>query len=356
MNMYRFDSIVIIAALAAALSGCSGSGGAAPVSSPTASTPPSTSIPTDQQRAQAATQTATNNAACTAIQPFYWEIGDRSAALTGGTAGGASPAATTPLLIASASKWFFGAYVVQVRNGNLGANDLAALTMRAGYTNLKYSTCTKRVPAAQNAETVHECLVAAHLGGGSNADYDGTAAGKFFYNGGHFQWLADTGLGLGAANNAALQSAIAAVVGMDLSFTYDSPQLAAGIQTSGQDYGLFLRKILGNQLRMHDALGTNAVCASPAACPGQAISSPIPASETWHYSLGHWVEDDPAVGDGAYSSPGAFGFYPWIDASKTYYGILARYSQPSLLGDTVAFDSVNCGRRIRKAWLTGTAQ
>ena len=37
------------------------------------------------------------------------------------------------------------------------------------------------------------------------------------------------------------------------------------------------------------------------------------------------MEDDPAVhGDGAFSSPGAFGFYPWIDSSKSYYGIISR--------------------------------
>lgn len=107
---------------------------------------------------------------------------------------------------------------------------------------------------------------------------------------------------------------------------------------------------------MHDALGTQAVCANPKTCPGQALSSPIPTTETWHYSLAHWVEDDPLVGDGAFSSPGAFGFYPWIDASKTWYGVLARYSTRSVTDDSVAMDSVTCGRKIRKAWLTATPQ
>ena len=70
---------------------------------------------------------------------------------------------------------------------------------------------------------------------------------------------------------------------------------------------------------------------------------------SWHYSLGHWIEDDPA-GDGAYSSPGAFGFYPWIDTSKTLYGVVARIV---LAG---AYDSALCGAQIRKAWVTGVAQ
>ena len=61
-----------------------------------------------------------------------------------------------------------------------------------------------------------------------------------------------------------------------------------------------------------------------ASAVGTAANTPVPSTESWHYSIGHWVEDDPAVGDGAFSSAGAFGFYPWIDASKTYYGVLAR--------------------------------
>ena len=73
-------------------------------------------------------------------------------------------------------------------------------------------------------------------------------------------------------------------------------------------------------------------------------------SESWHYSVGHWVEDDPVVGDGAYSSAGLFGFYPWIDASKTYYGIVGRVIPDG------AMDSVECGRIIRKAWLSGISQ
>jgi hypothetical protein len=63
------------------------------------------------------------------------------------------------------------------------------------------------------------------------------------------------------------------------------------------------------------------------------------------------------MGDGAFSSPGAFGFYPWIDASKTTYGVLARHASVSLTADDpVATASVLCGRTIRKAWFAATAQ
>jgi len=56
------------------------------------------------------------------------------------------------------------------------------------------------------------------------------------------------------------------------------------------------------------------------------------------------------VGDGAFSSPGAFGFYPWIDRTKTSYGVVARNEMGG------ALTSVFCGRLIRKAWVTGTPQ
>jgi len=82
----------------------------------------------------------------------------------------------------------------------------------------------------------------------------------------------------------------------------------------------------------------------------KALFAPIPPSESWHYSVAHWVEDDPKVGDGAFSSPGAFGFYPWIDASKSYYGVVARAAPNG------AWASVQCGRLIRKAWLVGKSQ
>ena len=102
---------------------------------------------------------------------------------------------------------------------------------------------------------------------------------------------------------------------------------------------------------MSTKLGTSAVCTNPATC-ADALFTPIPSTESWHYSIGHWVEDDPAVGDGAFSSAGAFGFYPWIDSTKTWYGVLARV----LPAQEEGYASAQCGRLIRKAWVTGVTQ
>lgn len=309
----------------------------------------SSSSLTNNERTYAATQTAQNNNYCVAVRPFYWEIGDQNAALVSGSVGGTSFTATTDMPIASASKWIFGAYVAQLHGGQLTAEDISALTMNSGYTNFDEVSCIRLVQSIQDAETVNDCFQSGGASGGKNSDYQSDNLKHFFYNGGHFQNLA-VNLGLGSLNNANLQAAVQTQLGADFNFTYGTPQLAGGVNTSAANYAIFLRKILNNQLAIHDLLGQHAVCTQLSSCP-TAVYTPAPASESWNYSLGHWVESDLLMGDGAFSSAGAFGFYPWIDKTKTYYGVLARKSNPGS-----GFESATCGRLIRKAWVTGIVQ
>ena len=288
----------------------------------------------------AALQVAAASPKCKAIEPFYWEIGDARTPLVSGQEGARAPGAHTVMPIASASKWVFGAYVVQVRTGQLSRAEIDALTMRTGYTSFKYSRCVKLLPGRRDRETVNDCL---HEG--KNAEFSPQFVGKFFYNGGHFQQFSVTGLGLGEQNNATLAQTIRRGLGIPFAFEFGSPQLAAGIQTSAADYGGFLRALLDGRLLLGAQLGSHAVCTNPASCP-QAQHTPVPGDRQWQYSLGHWVETGPAS-DGAFSSAGAFGFYPWIDAHKQYYGIVAREKRSR----TAAVASAECGQEIRRAFL-----
>lgn len=305
-------------------------------------------VPDKSQQLQAATLTAQTQPDCVAIQPFYWEIGDGSERLVGGGAPVDETAyqRDSVLLIASASKWWWGAYVAERRQGALSSADLKSLRMLSGYTQLNYASCLRLTPDRQAAETVSDCLNT-----GSNGQYVAANDGRFYYNGGHFQQQA-VALGLGADTSSQLASEIGAVLGPELGIAYDSPQLAAGGKASAASYARFLQKLLRGELALSALLGSSPVCTNPADphCSGAAYS-PIPASESWHYSLGHWLEDDPQVGDGAYSSAGFFGFYPWISADRRHYGIVARYD--SSLGAYSA--SVACGRLIRQAYETGQA-
>jgi hypothetical protein len=319
------------------LAGCGGGGGSTDPAPPPP--PPPTAGPTEAQRIAAATTTANSHAKCTAVAPFFWEVGDRSAARASGSvlrAGDSTRVeAGTPMALASATKWLFGAYVVQKRGGVLSADEVRYLHFRSGHTSFV---------ACLPGQTVDACLAFPAANGAYTAANDG----RFFYDGGHMQKLASL-VGLGAMGNAALAAEFRSVLGDDLAFTFSQPQLAGAAQGTPDDYTRFLRRLLDGRLRLGELLGTQAVCTNPATCLN-AVATPVPASESWSYSLGHWVETDPVVGDGASSSAGAFGFYPWIDATRTWYGVLARQAAAGS-----GNESADCGRLIRKAWVTGVA-
>lgn len=282
---------------------------------------------------------------CTAIRPFYWEIGDRTGALGNGSVNQAGNTttytATTPMSIASASKWIYGAYVAERRAGALTAEDIQFLSFRSGYTNFTLTGC-------DNFDTVAECVARS-----TNGVFTAANVGKFAYDGAHMQKhasLAAPGMNLGAMGNTALALEIRRVLGTEINLTYTQPQLAGGIRSTAADYAVFLRKIFNNQLHMAALLGTNATCTNPLTCP-TALNTPIDGALNWNYSMGHWVEADPVSGDGSFSSAGAFGFYPWINASKSLYGIVARVG-----GAGGGEASAQCGVRIRKAWVTAQVQ
>ena len=340
----RLSAAVFPALLLAACGGGGGSSPTPPGSSPLppASTP-TASAPSMAARTAAATSTAQNNANCTAVQPFYWEVGNAAQALASGSVnapgGGGTPTYTASSLmsIASASKWMYAAYVVQKQGGVLSTSDVSFLHFTSGY--VSFNTCLP-------TQTVDGCVQYQ-----SNDVLSPSAVGLFSYGGGHMEKHADL-IGLGAMDNTALAVEIESQLGGDVPIAYSQPQLAGGVVTTPTAYAVFLRKLLSGQLLLGRMLAADEVCTNPATCPS-ALNTPIPQTESWSYALGHWVETDPTVGDGAYSSAGAFGFYPWIDASLSWYGILARRDSG---GNNDGYASAQCGRLIRKAWVSGVAQ
>jgi hypothetical protein len=298
---------------------------------------------TGSKQAVAATATAETNASCIAVAPFYWAIGDTSGTLVSGSVGAGAPVASTVMSIASGSKWLFGAYAVQKMGGTPASMYVPFLNFTSGYVGFNGNPCP-------SSATVDDCF--ADLGGMQiEADI-----GMFDYDGAHLQRLASL-MGLGADDNAALTAEVKSQIGPEINFEYTQPQPAGGVDTSADQYALFLEKLLVRSptpLLIGSTLGSDAVCTNPTTCAA-AVFSPIPGSatstESWHYGLTHWIEDDPQVGDGAFSSAGTYGFYPWVDATRTIYGVLAREA-PAGQG----YPSAVCGRLIRKAWVTGQSQ
>lgn len=327
-NPLRLRSCALVVA-AAGMSACGGGGGGTPADPP----PPEPGL---AQRAEAAQRTASTHGACSTqtLGPFYWEIGDRNGVLAGGGIGPGAPTAATSMGIASASKWIYAAYVLQKAGRRAG--DVPHLNFTSGYTQML-------LPLCQANDTVASCV------DGKDGLVAATA-GRYLYGSGHMQVHAARTMAIGALDNMGLAAEVGGVLGL-AGLGYTQPQLAGGITTDTATYASFLRKLLRGELAMGAALGSDAVCTNPRTCPS-ALGAPIPDAESWSYALGHWVENDPQVGDGAFSSAGAFGFYPWIDRDRRFYGVLARRA---VVEAQAGHLSAVCGRLIRRAWLTGTA-
>lgn len=279
-------------------------------------------------RAKAVLQVLDEAPECQDLGDAYWEIGDSQGVLAQGQRG-QSIGPETDMPIASASKWVFAAYVLQRMGSTLSEAEVLQLQLRSGYDRLNPVLCL-------NKETPAQCFAA-----GGNDKLSQDHIGMFSYNGGHMQkTMID--LGLGDMDLDDLTTDLNRKLGLDAAFRYGTPQAAAGMRATPKAYGAFLRRILLSELRMASFLGSMPVCTLPGSCP-TAFSSPAPMA--WHYSLGHWVEDDPE-GDGAFSSAGAFGFYPWISADRRLYGLLARKSYKRNAG----VQSALCGRAIRRAF------
>lgn len=330
-------------------------------------------LPVQAYNISAAQNAAASNASCKNVANslsggFYWEIGDASHTIVGGTRGNNAPdPAQTPLHIDSASKWLFGAYVLEKRgglsglqagnNGGYTNSDVAYLQMGNGYDNLNNLTCT-------SSDTIASCY-----GKGSNSTQTASDIGKFYYSGGEFLAMANNSLNLGSFGPGALGTEIGQTLGVSVS--YVAPNPAASAVMSSSQYVQFLRRILDGSLKMHDALSADSWCTNAGTyggllgtkykyCPTQSSTPPMPNNISFAYGLAHWIETDPDApgdggvpGDGAFNSIGASGFYPWIDASVTYYGVIAPAgAEPLFPPNELAYQqSVLCGQAIRQAFL-----
>ncbi|MCP5432883.1 MAG: hypothetical protein H6923_06400 [Alphaproteobacteria bacterium] len=295
-----------------------------------------------------AASAAAAGAACDDARPFYWEIGGVSGSpIVSGQVGGTTYGRTTTVGIASASKFIFGAYVVEryggIPGGASGAEMVKALNMKSGYTSFNPVLCVLTTK-------VSTCFTI-----GSNDVYDSDADGEFVYGGGHAQYIsADSGLlNLGNKTKTTLMTEINSQLGLGSSFAFNTPGLAGGMEANAADYAAFLQNVMNGTYELSNYLGYGAVATTPCA-EGLEGCSPFGDVDV-HYSLHHWVEDDSGgelpngadlnPGDGSFSSAGANGFYPWISADQAYYGIISRQATGG------ALDSVVCGRAIREAFL-----
>jgi len=306
----------------------------------------------------AAQATADQNPLCQAAYPFYWVIGDASGNVVDGVepSGQTTITASTIFDIASASKLFYATYVVQMHGGVLSATDIGFLHFASGYNNMGDNGV-----ACLNYSTAAACLA-------SNPRFTKKTpqdVGAFDYDSGQDEndACSDPTLNICNLNTAKLSTTISTELMLSPPINYSEVLFSGGVHTNATSFAAFLRNIVNGTYYINALLGTSPVCTfpggnysnvgGPASC--NAIFSPI--AQNWHYSLGHWVEDDPLTnGDGAFSSPGAKGFYPWISADHSTYGILARNISAGNNNESQGNISIQCGRLIRYAFLNNVVQ
>jgi len=116
-----------------------------------------------------------------------------------------------------------------------------------------------------------------------------------------------------------------------------NPLLAGGMRASMNDYERVLHFVFnkgwwqGSQLMASGIFDAQAIAPYP-----DAIIGSSPSGIDARYGLTAWLEcSTPATGCATISSPGAFGFTPWLDRSAGYYAILG-----------MQFDDVQANRGI----------
>ena len=103
----------------------------------------------------------------------------------------------------------------------------------------------------------------------------------------------------------------------------DNPLLAGGLRVSMNEYEHILHFVFdkgmwqGSALLAPGIFDTQAVTPYPGAVIGKSPGGDL------RYGLTAWLEcSTPQTGCAAISSPGAFGFTPWLDRDAGYYAIL----------------------------------
>jgi hypothetical protein len=294
---------------------------------------------------QAALDTGLTAASCTPLGNFYWEIGSGTGPIYGFSRG-STVSATTVIPIASASKWLYaGAYVQSKGYANLSSDEKKRLNFTSGYIDELTTLC------GDAGTTVSACYGPSY----KDVTYRPLQNGRFFYNGGHLQKLALDDIGARKGTGlASVMDWVNAKLGTTLPESDSDVAVAGGFSGSAAHYRFFLTQLINNQYELSSKLTVDAV---PAWNGGLNVSYTPWTGGQAHYGLGHWIEGETVNGTWSltgHSSPGAYGFYPWVNAAKTRYMVLARNRQ--LAANEEGEKSRVCAQTIRKAYELGVPQ
>lgn len=347
--MIRKTVPIIATALALPLLAGCGGGGSSPTPSP-APTATLTSTPTPIPTATPTPTVPDFSAVSTVVDAYSDEnfavlIGDTSGILYSRTKG--TFGLDEQFAIASASKWFTATTIMRlVDRGVMSLDDNPQdhltywtsdpMDPRSQVTLAQLLSFTSGFsdPIAGNACTsaftgsMQNCV--------RNIYDDGLTAtpGTVYYYGNEHMHIAaamaEVATGTGFAELLVNETADPLGLSSATRFTFPTqanPLAAGGLSSSARDTGTFLTALLADNLIADRAsfLADRTTSVTFGFRPGETRGT-----RDWHYALGAWVEcdkpvfDDECAAQQIYSSPGSFGWTPWVDLQNGYWGLIAR--------------------------------
>ena len=253
--------------------------------------------------------------------------------------------ANTEIQIASASKMFFGWVIWSlIESGELSLssqpqdeisewpNDDTTcrsdiiLTQLLGFTSGFNNSPSQPECIASASYSLADCVLEIFADG-----IDTQPGTEFHYGPEHMQIAALMAVrATGASINDLVDERIKTPFGLSASTYYpnlENTRYSGSMRSTAADYGLVLQAVLsGDFIANRDTYLTDLTADT---IFGSRPSTVGNAGLDWHYGFGFWKEcdlpaytrecdDNPII-----SSPGAFGFTPWIDFTNGYWGIVA---------------------------------
>ncbi|MEM6640015.1 MAG: serine hydrolase domain-containing protein [Pseudomonadota bacterium] len=327
---------IIVSSLAGWLAGCGGGGGAGQPAGPVASvTPPPTTASDPWARVTEALITHP-------VDDLALIVGDANGVLFQYEKGAFR--VTDEHRVASASKWLTSATVLTlVEQGVMSLDDrpqdyLAAWPAdpsdprsRITLTHLlSFTSGFHRSPADGGCIGDEQFNVQSCVQQLQAMELDAEPGTTFFYGPVHMQIAAAMAeVATGQAWRELVTLALTQPLGMTSTrFEGTNPRASGGAISSAQDFATFLQSHLSGALLS----SSFAELAEPRLTDVDIVSRPAAVEANgvdWYYALGVWRECEAALWSAEcaartrVSSPGAFGWYPWLDTDNGYFAVLA---------------------------------
>ncbi len=278
-------------------------------------------------------------------------MGDAAGILFSHSKGEATP--TTAYPIASASKWLTSLTVMRmVKAGLLSLDDrpqdhldwwiddpedprshmslAQLLSFTSGLNGGTGLGGDPGVPCIEEADTTLDAC-AREIYAENFAFAPGTS---FFYGPTHMHIVATmTEAATGGTWHEAFERHLGTPVGTSRATGYrypsrENPRASGGATSTAEDYGKVLQALLAGELLDEEARAA-LIRQRTSELSIEGIPDVARDGRAWQYALGCWREcegeayTEACEAAGLASSPGAFGFYPWVDFARGYWGVLA---------------------------------